>query len=431
MKVLLINTYDTYGGAAVACKRVFQAIRDNKNISSAHLLVQQKDTQEQNIEVWSSSFVGRKKSFLRFVTERLLFLRFAKNRSVQYAFSPANVGVDISQHPLVQEADIIHLHWTTFGFLSLRSLQKLANLNKPIVWTLHDMWAFTGGCHYTGDCRNFQVNCGNCQFLKRPHDRDLSYKVFQKKFTFFSKAALHIVTSSRWLAQEARQSSLIKRSINSSNEVPVRTIPTPIDHHTYAPVNKVKLREELNLPQDKFLVLFGAMNIADKRKGFKYFKDALDLLKQMPINIDQEIALVIFGKASAEMLDLLPYPTHNLGVLSGDEKIAQAYNAASLFVIPSLEDNLPNTIIESLACGTPVVAFDTGGIPDMVEHQQNGYLAKYKSAEDLAKGIHWVWQKSDTKQLANNARQKVLDNFTEEKVSNQYIELYKKILDQA
>lgn len=428
MKVVVLNTFDTYGGAAIACNRVFQSIKQAPEVKSAKLLVHQKDSEDPNVLVWSSSYFGKKKAFLRFALERFYFLQFAKNRSVQYAFSPANLGIDISKHPLVQEADIIHLHWTNFGFLSLKSLQKLAQLGKPIVWTLHDMWAFTGGCHYTADCRNFQVSCGNCQFLKTPRDRDLSYKIFQKKFKIFHQFNLNVVTSSHWLAQEARQSSLFKRSINSNNQVSVQTIPTPINTEDFQPEDKAAIRQKLGLKPNKLQVLFGAMNIADQRKGFKYFAEALQILKNQYPDLNDRVEMLIFGKTSPEMLQALPYPVNNLGVLSGSKQMSQAYNAADLFIIPSLEDNLPNTILEALACGTPTVAFHTGGIPDMIDHQQNGYLVEYKNTEDLAKGIHWTLTQTDYVQLEQNARQKILDNFTEPMVANRYVQLYKKIL---
>ena len=428
MKIAFINTFDVYGGAAVACNRVFQAVKQAPEVTSTKLLVQQKDSQDSNVLAWSDSFIGRKKAFLRFALERFYFLQFAKNRSVQYAFSPANLGVDISKHFLVKEADILHLHWTSFGFLSLKSWQKLAQLNKPIVWTLHDMWAFTGGCHYTGTCTNYQVSCGGCQFLKKPYAKDISYKIFQKKFKIFHQLNLSIVTSSNWLAQTAQQSSLFKRSINSSNQISIKTIPTPINIESFKPVDKTQTRAKLKINPQKFQVLFGAMNIADQRKGFKYFQEALQVLRNEYSELNEQMELLIFGKASAELLAALPYPVNNLGVLSGNEQMSQAYNAADLFVIPSLEDNLPNTIIESLACGTPTIAFHTGGIPDMIDHQQNGYLAQYQNAPDLAKGIHWALTQANYAQLAQNARQKVLDNFTEETVANQYVKLYQKTL---
>lgn len=431
MKILLINTYDAYGGAAVACNRLLKALEKNNDVSTAQMLVQEKSSTQENIGEWANTYWRKKKAFLRFSLERLSFLPYEKDKSVRFAFSPANTGVDISQHPLVKAADIIHLHWINFGFLSIQSLQKLFQTGKPIVWTLHDMWAFTGGCHYAGTCTHFQERCGNCHFLRKPKDKDLSWRILQKKFKAYHNAQLHLVTCSKWLAQVAHQSSLFKRSISSHNPPSIQSIPNPIDTLDFYPQDKIQIRQQLGLPSDKFLVLFGAMNIADKRKGFEYFKQSLEVLKQMQNKTQQALELVIFGKTSEELIQLLPYPSHNLGSLSSTEKIAQAYNVADLFVIPSLEDNLPNTIMESLACGTPVVAFDTGGIPDMVVHQQNGYLAEYKSAEDLAQGIYWVWQQADNKQLAHNAHQKVLDNFSEESVSDRYIKLYKKILDQA
>ena len=430
MKVVLINTYDTYGGAAVACQRLLNALQAHPKIDSVRMLVQEKKGDNALVEGWANTYWTKKQAFLKFSLERLSFLRHEKSKQVRFAFSPANTGVDITQHPLVQQADIIHLHWINFGFLSVKSLEKLFRLGKPVFWTLHDMWAFTGGCHYAGTCIHYQVRCGDCDFLKSPKPKDLSARILQKKFRAYHQAPLDIVTCSKWLADIAQQSSLFKRSINAQSQVNIQSIPNPINVDTFQPTDKAKIRKKLGIKTTKLQVLFGAMNVADQRKGFKYFQEALQILRNQYPDLDEQMELLIFGKASPELLQALPYPVNNLGVLSGNEPMSQAYNAADLFVIPSLEDNLPNTIMESLACGTPTVAFRTGGIPDMIDHQQNGYLAQYQDANDLAKGIYWALTRADYPQLAQNARQKVLNNFTEKVVADQYVQLYEKILAQ-
>jgi glycosyltransferase involved in cell wall biosynthesis len=355
---------------------------------------------------------------LKFALERLYFWFFEKDKSVRFLFSPAKVGSDLSKHPLIQQADVIHLHWVNFGFLSLASLQKLFALNKPIVWTLHDMWTFTGGCHHSRDCNNFQEQCGNCTtFLARPSTVDLSHIGWKTKKSMYQDSNLQIVTCSKWLQQKAQSSSVLEN-------ISVNAIPNPIDTDLFRPILKKEARQQLNLPTDKFLILFAAAKItAAGRKGFDYFEEALQLLAQQYPDID--IECMVMGIMDEQLTAHFPFVVHNLGNISDVQKMVNVYSAASVFVTPSLEENLPNTIMESLACGTPVVGFNTGGIPEMIDHLHNGYVSAYRSATDLAQGINWVKNHSDYDLLATNARQKATSNYAEAIVAQQYIELYK------
>jgi glycosyltransferase involved in cell wall biosynthesis len=313
----------------------------------------------------------------------------------------------------------VHLHWVNFGFLSIDSLKKLFKTNKPIVWTLHDMWAFTGGCHHSGTCNNYQNTCGNCtQFLKKSSDNDLSNQIWQHKKEAFEGANLTIVTCSDWLGQRAKHSSLFKNTR-------VETIPNPIDIELFKPVAKSEARTKLGLDPSKNYILFAAMRVSAVGKGFAYFKEALDILKQQ--NLDNT-ELLIFGQSAGLESENLPFKINALGYLDSPDKIALVYAAASLFAIPSLEENLPNTIMESLACGTPVVGFEVGGIPEMIDHQQNGYLATYKSSESLATGIQYVLQNTDYQQLCTNARQKIIENYSESVVAQRYVKLYESLI---
>ncbi|RLD80493.1 MAG: glycosyl transferase group 1, partial [Bacteroidetes bacterium] len=380
MKVVLVNKSDRTGGAAVACRRLQKALQ--KAGADAKLLVQEKNDDDQTVKITGTGFWKRKKNFLLFVLERFYFLFYEASKEIRFAFSPAIAGENIYKNNLIKEADIIHIHWFNQGFLSLKNLKRLIALNKPIVWTLHDMWAFTGGCHYSGDCENYMVSCGNCPFIKNPSEKDLSYKILKKKKTILKDANITFVTCSNWLKAKAKESSLLKDFI-------VVSIPNPIDQKQFYPMDKKMIREKLSLPADKKLILFAAANISDKRKGLSYLLKALELVEKNN-SIPTDLEIVTFGKSDDSVFNNLPFNVHNLGILSKTEKIAEAYNAADLFVLPSLEDNLPNTIMESLACGTPVLAFKTGGIPEMIDHKKNGYLADYKSAEDLKKGLVFI-----------------------------------------
>ena len=411
MKVVQLNT-STAGGAGVAALRLNRALRA-AGIES-DLLVQEKTVQEPHVFGLDETFLGKKKSFARFLGERLAFLPYEKDKSVRFAFSPARVGTDISQHPLLKNADVIHLHWTQFGFLSLRSLQKIIALNKPIFWTLHDQWAFTGGCHYSRGCVNFQRHCGLCPFLKMPNENDLSARVFEQKrllFACLKSTAITFLSPSAWLGNMAREAPLTQK-------FKIYTVPNPIETAVFSPINKQEARLKLNLPLDKKLVLFGSANTSDPRKGFAFLRDAInELAKKRP-----DLEVVLFGKTSAN-LDL-QMPVHNLGMLS-EAQIKYAYAAADVMVVPSLEDNFPNTITESMACGTPVVGFETGGIPEQISHLKDGYVAHLQNVDDLRTGIDWVLGNEEYELICRHGIDKIHALMRNEVVANTMIALYR------
>lgn len=418
MKIVLVNKSDRVGGAAVACRRLQKALI--KTGVDVKLLVQEKYDNDQTVEVTGTGFLKKKRNFLLFVLERFYFLFYEASKEIRFAFSPALAGENIHKNSLIKNADIVHIHWFNQGFLSLKNLKRLITLNKPIVWTLHDMWAFTGGCHYSGDCENYTDNCGNCPFIKNPSEKDLSYKILQKKRAILKDANITFVTCSYWLKGKAKESSLLK-------DFKVVSIPNPIDRKQFYPMDKQLIRQKLSLPTDKKLILFAAANISDKRKGLSYLLEALELIEKYnskPVDLE----IVTFGKSDDTVFNDLPFRVHNLGVLSDIEKIARTYNAADLFVLPSLEDNLPNTIMESLACGTPVLAFKTGGIPEMIEHKKNGYLADYKSAEDLKNGLDFILNHLQPNSLSKNAIEKVQQSYSEDMVAQKYMEVYNSII---
>jgi glycosyltransferase involved in cell wall biosynthesis len=423
MKITIISTYDTFGGASISGLRLHQAFLKNGVESS--MLVQEKKSNLTTIKTVSNNWFQAKKSFLRFALDRLQFWFYEKSKEVRFVFSTALIGIDISEYKVVKEAQVLHLFWINFGFLSLDSIKKLGETNKPIIWNLQDMWAFTGGCHYSGDCLLYEKSCGNCvQFLKNSGENDLSRNTWKRKLDKFRDLNLTIVSSSDWLAQKARESSLFK-------DLKVITIPTPIDVEIFQPTPKDIAATSFQLSPDKKYILFAAVKISDKRKGFLYFKEALSVISnQLLVNreIASDIGILIFGQAQASDFEGLPFKVNILGRLSDLPTIAKAYSAASVFVIPSLEDNLPNTVIESMACGTPVVGFNTGGIPEMIDHEISGYVADYKSSEDLAKGIYWALFESDYQSLVNNSRQKVVDNYSEKVVAERYKKVYQSLL---
>ena len=297
MKVTLINTSDAGGGAPAACMRLLKALELQQ--VDAMLQVQEKKTAEPLVESIANDFWSRLKANFNFFYERLPFIWFkAKDRSVRFAFSTADAGTDITGQPDILSADILHLHWTNSGFLSIKNLKQLFLTGKPVVWTLHDMWAFTGGCHYSGECDHFKHECGNCWMLRSSHNEDLSYRgFFRKKYMLKAAKNVVFVTCSHWLADVARTSALLRG-------FRIETIPNPIDTEIFSPKDNNETRKKLNISPTSKVILFGAANIMDRRKGINYLVEALTILKN---NYSGEVDIVIFGKNKEFDTSILPY----------------------------------------------------------------------------------------------------------------------------
>ena len=401
MKVLLLNTY-AQGGAGIASGRLKTALQ----------------AQGTEVQLLKADDVGNRWPFY---AERLSFLPFERDKSVRFSFSLANFGKDLRQHPAVQEADILHLHWINQGFLSLKNIAQLARLGKPMVWTLHDIWAFTGGCHIH-TCDHFQQTCGNCPYLRNPAPDDLSHRIWANKKRLFPEN-LHFVTCSDWLRGMALSSSLLA-------DYPIISIPNPIDTQVYQPVEedeRQKFRRETGIAPNAKVILFVAMKISEPHKGFRFLQAALQELKEK--HADMPLEIMVIGKADPEALAALPYPVHALGLVQNPNDLAKVYAAADVFVTPTLADNLPNTVMESLACGTPVAGFRTGGVPEMVEHRVNGYIATQGDSSDLAEGIRWILSgEKPMQQLRLAARQKVERDYANQVVAKRYAALYAELL---
>ncbi len=413
MRVVHVTTGYNHGGAAIACKRLVEAQREI-GIEASVITQESGDFQYYVYSTTKSKF-KKHSNFIRHAWEKFIFLFYEKSGKYRFQFSLANTGESIYNLEILKEADIIHFHWYNAGFISLEGLKRSLNLGKPVVWTLHDMWAFTGGCHYAGQCVNYINNCGNCKYLKIHSNKDLSYRLWKKKNDVYSIGNLNIVTPSGWLASCAKQSSLLKN-------VPLEVIPNALNK-IIIDQTKSEIRNKLGLPKDKKLILFGAFNLNHKRKGANFLMEALSKIDRI-----DEYELMVFGKKN-ELLSDLVINKHFLGYSSNEIFIRKIYKAADVFVNPSIEDNLPNTVLESLSVGTPVVAFNMGGMPDMIDHKKNGYLANYKEAGDIAIGIEWCLQDENNSMLSANAIQKIDSTFSPYKVAKQFDDFYKCILN--
>lgn len=407
MKILIVNTSDIHGGAAIAAFRLMNAL--NASGESAKMLVRDRFSDNENV----IQIGGKLKNKFNFYLERgQIYLKNRFSRENLFDVSIANTGVSITQLPEFKEADVIHLHWINQGMLSVEEIGKILASGKKIVWTMHDMWAFTGICHHAGACKRYEQECGSCPYLISASENDLSKQTFQEKQKAYTKGKITFVACSNWLKELAEKSPLTRGHS-------VISIANPIDTKKYYPKDKNQIRKKLNLPTDKKIVLFAAVKASDPRKGFDYMVEASKIIAQHP----NEILFLIAGNHGEEIEKQLALPARSLGYVSSNE-MAEIYNACDLFVTPSLQENLPNTIMEAMACGTPCVGFDIGGIPEMISHGKNGYVAKYKDADDLANGILWTLYKADAETLSANAREKVLTEYAQEKIATKYIELY-------
>ncbi|MBE9170089.1 glycosyltransferase family 4 protein [Pleurocapsales cyanobacterium LEGE 06147] len=347
-------------------------------------------------------------------------LFFYKNRKSSL-FSPAWITSPIQGRIKQINPDIINLHWICKGLLKPESLAKL---NKPIVWTLRDMWGFTGGCHYSENCLKYREECGACPQLGSKRKNDLSKQLWLRKQKAWQELNLIIVTLSNWLADCAKQSSLFQ---NKRIEV----IHNGIDELKFKPIPKSVARDILNLPQNKKIILFGAIDATkDERKGFQYLVSAVQKLSHCGLKENTE--LLIFGSSKPKESPNLGIKANYMGRLYDDPAIAITYVSADVTVIPSLQEAFGKTALESLACGTPVVSFDSTGLKDIVEHEKNGYRAKLYSSDDLARGIAWVLQNEHRWQiLSQRARAKVVNEFTIKAQAAKYLDIYQEILEKS
>lgn len=414
MKILLINNSDQEGGAARATFRLQEGLY-SQGINSSMLVQVKSGSHPFVIGPSSSSGTSNILNGSRLVLDKLpLTLSRVKIKS---NFSLQWLPDDINSQIRNISPDIINLHWINNGFVQIESLAKL---KKPIVWTMHDMWAFTGGCHYSQECDLYQTRCGSCPQLVSQKDRDLSRWVWRRKAKAWRNLNLTLVSPSSWLADCAKTSSLFA---SYRTEV----IPNGIDTTVYKPLDKLFAREVLGLPKDKLLILFGALSAtSDKRKGFHLLQPALKILKGSDQADNME--LVIFGASEPQEPIDLAFKAHYMGTLKDDVSLALVYSAADVFVLPSIQDNLPNTILEALACGLPCVAFNIGGVPDMVRHQWNGVLAEPYSYDQLAEGISWIIEDEERQRsISENARTLVASKFTIQHQAKAYLSLFQEL----
>lgn len=402
MKVLLVSSYRKKGGAARAASRL------QESLSCAGVLVEFISIYDED-----GGLAERLRRLCRALYERLAAI-FVVRKVVLFSSN------SISNRSLVgrinrSDADVVHLHWFNAGGMSVADI---ASITKPVVWTLHDMWGFTGGCHYDAGCGRYKVGCGSCPQLYSSKGRDLSWRnLVSKKKALSSVGGLTVVGVSRWLADCADQSVALSGTR-------VVSLPNPLDTSFFTPVDNVVARNMLKLPQGKKLILFGAVAaLEDSRKGFEELVSALVLMPR-----DEQFELVVFGGNRPKVAPDFGFVAHYVGHINDDEKLKLLYSAVDVMVVPSLQEAFGQTATEAMSCGTPVVAFGSTGLLDIIDHQVNGYLAEPYYPSSLAEGIEWVLGHPNYEELSMNARKKVETSFDYKVVAEKYKRLYEECL---
>jgi len=413
MRILLLNSVDTIGGAAKAAQRLCKGFEEGD--VAATMLVQRKNSSE----VFSVGPQGFWKQWFAEIRPHLdaspVCLYPNRNRDL---FSPAFLPERLRENVQNINPDLLHLHWICEGFVRLETLQSF---KIPVVWTLHDSWPFTGGCHLPSDCTRYEMSCGNCPTLGSTRSFDLSRWVWKRKREVFRGMNLTLVAPSRWMAEKARSSSLFRST-------PIEVIPNGLDVSIFKPHDKHSARQLLGLPLEKKIILFNAISgCYDRNKGFDLLCRALLSLEKRGYGKDYE--LLVLGSSIPKEKHMDYIPCRSLGRFTDDISMVLAFSAADVTVIPSFQENLPNVAMESMACGTPCVAFHVGGIPDMIIHRKNGFLASPYDPKELGEGIKWVLEGSEGISLSERGRKMIETNFSIQSVTQRYLSLYKQLLE--
>ena len=407
MRILHLNTYDTKGGTARGAYWLHRALLEAG--LESRMLVRTKlskdETVVENKKPYSISRWWKRDKW------RLRLYRYRKKST----FSPViSSSLNIEQIEAIQP-DIVHLHWINGRFVKPGDLSKI---KVPIVWTLRDMWPFTGSCHYSEGCTRFKQECGWCPILGSTRPYDLSYRTLNRKQKAWRSVRIHLVAPSSWLASQAQQSSLFKAQSS-------KVIPNGIDTRSFSGIDTQEALKTLKLPLDKTLLLFGAVQgIQNQIKGFHFIPQVLACLGEKEKATIQQ--LVIFGDRPKDVLPKIDIPIRRLGHIRDDQKLVAAYSACDVCLFLSTEEAFGKVVIESMACGTPVVCFDTTGPRDIIDHQQNGYRAKCFNPENIAEGIQWVLS-HNRETLAKEARKKAYEAFSIEKIAAAYRDLYSEL----
>ncbi len=412
MRVLHVSFSDLGGGAARSAFRIHSCLVHAGVRSSMRVHIR---LSEDASVMGPASRLTRAVARLRLRGSRLLLrAQSSPQASVRtLGMLPSGLGRELN----ACDADVVNLHWVGFDMLSVG---EIARIRKPLVWTMHDMWAFCGTEHYPPDEPDARFRGGYRTDNRGAGARgpDLDRWVWTHKRRLWRRP-FQVICPSRWLAECARTSMLMRGW-------PVAVVPYPIDLEVYRPVRRDEARAALALPVDKRLVLFGAFGgTDDPRKGLHHLMGALQVLAGQGV---PDLALVVFGNAPDRPVQVPGFQTFSLGPIHDEARLARLYAAADVFVAPSEMDNLPNTVIEALACGTPVVAFRVGGMPDMIDSDHNGYLAPAFDDAELGNCMLRALTHQRPEALREAARSSAMERFAPPAIAAAYRHVYEQVL---
>lgn len=412
-KVVLVTHSDILGGAAIVTFRLMQALR--REGVEARMVVYTKLSEEENVSYTGTRF----ERGIRFCLERLQLLpHLGFSRKNLFMVSTGNFAIGVHKHPWVMEADIVCLNWINQGLMGIKSIEKLHNMGKKIVWTLHDMWAFTGICHHAYECGYYTDSCGNCMFLSGGGSPDdISNRIWKRKQKLYSKVPITFVTVSHWLEKRARESSLLR-------SLPVMTIYNafPVEQFYTTPTRHINSLLTTTKPN---LIIFGAARLDDPIKGLPYAIDALNYIFDNHPEVASDTAVYLFGELrNPEVLDNLRLSHRWLGRINDFKILAYLYASSKVVLSTSLYESLSGTLIEGQAAGAIPVTFGGDGRNDIVEHLKTGYIARYKDSKDIAEGILWALKSNINRDFLH---QTVEERFGSRAIAQKYIKLFESL----
>jgi glycosyltransferase involved in cell wall biosynthesis len=405
LKVVSLNHTDYFGGAAKATFRLNEGLI-SIGINSILICNQKTSTNKSILDIKELyTVLDKTANFIKRVW-KFTNKKFFKTKEV-YFNGCSEINESILYGVLNRmNFDVLHLNWVVGGFVNFLDLKTL---NRPIVATLHDSSFFTGICHVIGDCNNYKEECGFCPRLNSSEKKDLSHKTFLIKKERYKALNLTFVSPSKWMAEKAKSSSLLRN-------FRIEVIPNGIDTTLYAPCEKTSAKQQFNLNSEKKYITFGAVSLSDENKGYKYVVELLKKFKP-----EDDIEFLTFGESPIKTETKIIIK--HLGYIKDEALLAQIYSASDIVIVPSVQESFGQTALESLSCGTPVVAFKTSGLTDIIDHKVNGYLAETFDVNDLYNGIFWCLN-GDNKSISNNARNKAVNYFDIKIVAKKYANLY-------
>lgn len=402
IKVVHVNYSDTEGGASIAAFRHHEAMNIQHFVESEMLVVYKQKKNDKSI----ISIIKSRMDKIRMLLYYTFSAKMVEYSSSSTFFSFLPIGFDLSKEDCIQKADVIYIHWVNSMTTSVKGIEKILKLKKPTYLFLHDMWSFTGGCHYSMQCNRYKDSgCYSCPVIKpflRINISSLQYKMKQRWKMYPN---LHVLVPSNWLYQCAESSNLFRKHS-------IYLCRNTIDINFFKPHNKEFCRSFFRVKQGKQVLIFAAASIDNPVKGLNYLLECLNALEQ------EKYECLILGDRDETLSEKVNLPIHFTGYLHDSYSLVLAYNAADLLIIPSVAENFPNVVLEAMSCGTPAVGFNVGGIPELILHKETGYIADDYTSKGLLKGVKWCLDWNNYYRIAKKARETVCMNYSYDKISN-------------